>query len=85
MVLEGAAESPETAVPDIRDTSEPAEEAVPDRDTLPSAERTREAVARAQAAMVELQQRDTIAEPDEYDVYDPHTAAEEDVDEMVMD
>ena len=79
--------SPETAVPDIREVSvaDPSEDTDQDRDSLPSAERTRQAVARAQAAMTELQQRETLTEPDDYDVYDPDTAAEEAVDEMVLD
>lgn len=84
-VQDAAADAAETGVPDIRDTAgrDPSEDTVPDRDTLPSAQRTREAVARAQAAMLELQQRETVTEPDDYDVYDPDTAADEAVDEAV--
>lgn len=78
----------ETAVPDVRDTAErdPSEDTDADRDALPSAERTRAAVARAQAAMLELQARETIVEPDDYDTYEPEVEEDvaEAVDEMVL-
>ncbi|RZT87413.1 conjugative relaxase-like TrwC/TraI family protein [Pseudonocardia sediminis] len=69
----------ETAVPDVRDTSErhPSEDV--DDDTVAGMERTREAVARAQDALDEIRQRESLDESD----YEPDAVEyEPDVDEQ---
>lgn len=72
---------PETAVPDIRDLSQPhpAEDQDRPRGRIASVEEAREAVARAQAALAELRNRATLTEPGPalYDLDDEHTDTDE--------
>lgn len=80
---------PETAVEDIRDTSEvhPAEDADTERGHVATDEETREAVARAQAALVEIRNRAALTEPDNNDDDDTDDYADEytDTEEHVME
>lgn len=78
--VEGVAAGPETAVPDVRETSErhPSEDV--DDGAVSTTQRARDAVARAQAAMDEIAQRAPLDDTD----YDEPVVEDVDVEEDVM-
>jgi conjugative relaxase-like TrwC/TraI family protein len=77
----------ETAVPDVRDiaTPHPAEDSDAPRGVAASMSEVAEAVARAQEALVEMRNRESLVEPDEWAVEDTATDGQEDVDEMTLE
>lgn len=77
----------EAAVPDVRDTAtvHPAEDADAPRGVAASMPEVAEAVARAQEALVEMRNRESLVEPDEWAIDETAVDDQGDVDEMTLE